>query len=163
MVKERMSSLRYFNSRMDSNTDRMKSNKTRLVLPELSYKIMGALFKVHNELGPTLLEKYYQRAIAKELEKQGLKFNREVPIELAYNGESIGRYFLDFLVEDKVVLEIKAQRSYNPKFFKQVLAYLRSTHLPLAIIANFRRPKLEYKRVINPEFKNSKKLDNDSN
>lgn len=130
---------------------RINSN-TKLVLPKLSYKIMGALFKVHNELGPLMLEKYYQRAVAKELSKNSIKFTKEVPIALNYQGENIGRYFLDFVVEDKVILELKANKFTDPKFFKQVLAYLNTTHLPLAILANFRRKRLEYKRIVNAEF-----------
>ncbi|MBU1326776.1 GxxExxY protein [Patescibacteria group bacterium] len=124
-------------------------NANNIILPELSYKIMGALFTVHNELGPSLLEKYYQRALAKEFEKQGLKFKREIPVTLTYKNEPIGKYILDFIVEGKVVLETKAQIAYNPNFFKQTLAYLNETNLPLAILVNFRRPKLEYRRIVN--------------
>lgn len=131
----------------------MNKNKTRIdekiVLPDLSYKIMGVLFAVHNELGPTLLEKYYQRAVAKEFETQKISYKREIPITLKYKNESIGKYILDFIVEDKIILETKAQVAYNPKFFKQTLAYLKETGLPLAILVNFRRPRLEYKRIIN--------------
>ena len=130
---------------------RMDSNK-RLVLPKLSYKIMGILFTVHNELGPTLLEKYYQRAVAKELEAQKLTFKKEVAVNLFYKEEKIGRYILDFIVENKVIIETKARESYSPNFFKQTLAYLKQTNLPLAILVNFRRPKLEYKRIINPSY-----------
>jgi len=114
---------------------------------------MGVLFKVHNELGPSLLEKYYQRAIASELETQKLAFKKEVPIRIEYQGRSIGRYFLDFVVEDLVVLEIKAERYYTPKFFKQAFAYLEQTNSPLAIIVNFRGDKLRYKRIVDPAFK----------
>lgn len=129
------------------NTNKF-SNKT-IILPELSYKIMNVLFTVHNELGPTLLEKYYQRAVAKELEKQKLPYQQEVSVNLMYKNEKIGKYYLDFIVEQKVILETKAQVSYNPNFFKQTLAYLKQTNLPLAILVNFRRPGLEYKRIIN--------------
>lgn len=133
-------------------------NKTKIILPKLSYKIMGSLFDVHNELGPTMLEKHYQRAIAEEFKKRGINFKKELPVLLEYKGRSIGKYFLDFLVESKIILETKAQKSYNPKFFKQVLAYLRQTNLPLAILANFRRPSLEYQRIINPQYKHSSKI-----
>jgi GxxExxY protein len=114
---------------------------------------MGVLFKVQNELGPSLLEKYYQRGISKELKRSGLKFKKEVLVEIRYENESIGKYFLDFVIEDLVILEVKAQRYYTPRFFKQTLAYLKQTDLPLAIIVNFRGDKLRYKRVINPAFR----------
>ena len=145
--------LRVYDSLMVSNGSRIDSN-VKIVLPNLSYRIMGALFNVHNELGPSLLEKYYQRGIDEELKRSGLRFKREVPIEICYKDESIGRYFLDFVIEDLVILEAKAQRYYTPKFFKQALAYLKQTNLPLAIIVNFRGNKLRYKRIVNPSFKN---------
>ncbi len=85
------------------------------------------------------------------MRNQELKYNREAPIELKYEDESIGYYKLDFIIEEKIVLELKARRSYHTKFFKQVLAYLRSTGLPLAIVANFGKESLEYKRVINSD------------
>ena len=144
---------------MTSNENQIDSNvksvgKKKILLPNLSYKIMGVLFKVHNELGPSFLEKYYQRGIDKELKISKLKFKKEAPVEIQYKSESIGRYFLDFVIEDLIILEVKAQQYYTPKFFKQALAYLRQTNLPLAIIANFRGDKLRYKRIVNSDFKN---------
>ncbi len=131
----------------------------KLVLPNLSYLIVGCLFDVHQNLGPSMLEKYYQRAIAKSLKEKNLDYKKELKIQLEYKGKKIGWYSLDFLVENQVILEVKAKRSYNPLFFKQVLAYLKSSNLPLAIVANFRRPSLEYKRVINANFQDSKQLE----
>lgn len=133
--------------------NQINSNK-KIVLADLSYKIMGALFKVHNELGPSMLEKHYQRALTKEFADQNITFKREVVVDLYYKDEIIGKYRLDFLIENKVILELKAEKYSDPTFFKQVFSYLKHTHLPLAILANFRRVKLEYKRIINPEFKN---------
>ncbi|MBI2195581.1 MAG: GxxExxY protein [Candidatus Levybacteria bacterium] len=124
-----------------------------IVLPKLSYKVMGALFKVQNELGSSLLEKYYQRAIEEELKTQELSFKREVPVALQYQGKSIGRYFIDFLVEDLIILEVKAQQHYSPKFFKQALSYLVETNKPLAIIVNFKGTNLRFKRIVNSNFK----------
>ncbi len=125
------------------------STNKRIVLPELSYKVMSVLFTVHNELGPSLLEKYYQRATAKEFDRRHMSYKREIPVVLRYKDEPIGKYVLDFIIEDKIILETKAQVAYNPKFFKQTLVYLKETGLLLAVLANFRRPRLEYKRIIN--------------
>lgn len=127
---------------------------TNIVLPNLSYKVMGILFNVHNELGSSLLEKYYQRAIEYELEIQKLMFKREVPVKLKYLEKDIGRYFLDFMIEDLLILEVKSLQHYSPKFFKQALSYITQTNKPLAIIANFRGTNLRYKRIINPSFQN---------
>ena len=134
---------------MNANINTNKNSNITIILPEFSYTIMGVLFSVHNELGPSLLEKYYQRAVAKELTNQGLSFKNEAPVTLSYKGESIGKYILDFIVEDKIILETKAHVAYNPNFFKQALAYLNETGLPLAILVNFRRTKLEYHRIVN--------------
>lgn len=123
--------------------------KKTIILPELSYKLMGVLYSVHNELGSTMLEKHYQRAIAKELAIQHIPFQQEVPIILRYKQESIGKYFLDFIIEKQIILETKAQIDFKPSFFKQALAYLRQTQLPLAIIVNFKSDRLTYKRIIN--------------
>ena len=125
----------------------------KIVLPHLSYKVMGILFKVQNELGPSLLEKYYQRAIEEELKINKLKFEKEIPVNLIYRNKKIGKYFLDFIIEDLLVVETKAREHYSPKFFKQALSYIRQTNKPLAIIVNFRGSKLRYKRIINPDFK----------
>jgi GxxExxY protein len=81
---------------------------------------MGVLFKVHNKLGPSL----FQRGIASELETQKLTFKKEVPIKIEYQGQIIGRYFLDFIVENLVVLEIKAERYYTLNFLNKLLPIL---------------------------------------
>jgi GxxExxY protein len=134
------------------STNFTTNKRVELIEPELSYKIMGILFSVHNELGSTLLEKYYQRAMEKEFKLQNIKYSKELSVDLLYKDQVIGKYILDFIIEDKIILETKAQKSYDPKFFKQVLAYLKQTNLPLAILANFRRPRLEYKRIVNPYY-----------
>lgn len=130
---------------------RIETDK-RIIDPELSYKIVGICMKVHSELGSDLLEKYYQRAIKRELDLEGLRYEREVPVEIRYDNQSIGRYFIDFVIDRKIVLEIKAQRNYSPRFFRQVLSYLRQIDLPLGIIINFRIQSLKPYRVINSKW-----------
>lgn len=130
---------------------RMITNK-RIIYPELSYQVMGVLFKVHNKLGSAYQEKYYQRAIKKELGYQNIPFEQEKQIKLVYETEKIGNYFLDFIIDGKIILETKAAPFIRKEWTNQVIAYLVSTELPLAIIANFRTPKLTYKRYINPNI-----------
>jgi len=113
---------------------------------------MGILFKVHQELGGRHQEKHYQRAIAKCLEDEKINFGREIPIDLEFEDTKIGKYFLDFLIENKIVLEVKAIPRLNISDFRQISSYLRTKRLKLGIIANFRGLRLIYKRVINPEF-----------
>lgn len=120
-----------------------------LVYPELCFQIVGALFETFKELGHGYQERYYQRAIANELKLQGLNFKEQVSIPLEYKGNKIGRYFLDFLIEDKVVLEIKRDRSFSRKNLEQVLAYLKAYKLKLGIVAVFTPDGVRYKRIVN--------------
>lgn len=124
-----------------------------LIYPKLSYKIIGALFSVYNSLGAGYTEKYYQRAVAEALKKEGIKFSREIPVKLQFDGATIGHHHIDFLIEDKIVLELKRTRRLLPKDFKQVLMYLKSTNKRLGILANIGREELEYKRIVNRDFK----------
>lgn len=119
-----------------------------LVEKELSYKIVGALFNVYNSLGGGYQEKYYQRAIAKELSNQRIGFKEQVYIPLYYGKENIGRYFLDFVINEKIVLEIKAGSKFYIKDIKQILAYLKANNIQLGILANFSRQGLQLKRIL---------------
>lgn len=131
---------------INANTQRISTN---LVYPELSYKLMGVLFKVQNELGSSYQEKYYQRAIEEELKNSGIKFEREKMIPLNFRGVSIGRYFLDFLIEDEVALEVKTIEFFRKAEWRQVRNYLKSAGLKLGILVNFSGKKLIYKRILN--------------
>lgn len=128
------------------------NNKIELIYPELSYKIIGILYNIHNELGNKYQEKYYQRAIEIEFDSQKISFKKELPANLIYKGNKIGKYFLDFLIEEKIVLEIKATDNFKVRDFKQVSAYLKNTNMHLGILANFRTEKLTYKRILNPNY-----------
>ena len=125
-----------------------------LIYPELSYKIVGILFQVHTNLGGKYQEKYYQRAVEIGLKENNLAYKREIALDLSYKGVKIGKYILDFLIEEKVVLELKATPGFIREDFKQVSAYLKAMDLKLGIIANFRGNKLSYKRILNSKVKN---------
>lgn len=129
----------------------MRIKKAELVYPELSYKVVGILFKVHSKLGGKYQEKYYQRAVKVALKEAGLSFEKEIAVDLNFNGVKIGKYFLDFLIESKIVLELKATPRLTREDFRQIAAYLKAKNLKLGILANFRGDKLYYKRVLNPE------------
>lgn len=126
---------------------------SELIYPELSYKLMGILFKVHRKLGNSYQEKYYQRAVELELKANQIPFEREVEIKLNYNNEKIGKYFLDFVIDGKIALELKTTPFLKQQYLNQVLAYLDSSRLKLGIVANFRSERLEYKRLVNPRVK----------
>lgn len=124
-----------------------------LIEKELSYKIVGALFDAYNNLGGGYQEKYYQRAVAKEFNNRNIKFAEQIEIPLNFKGDSIGRYFLDFLIEDKIVLEIKASDKFYTRDIKQILAYLKSANIDLGILANFTRKDLQLKRILKGKSK----------
>lgn len=124
-----------------------------IIYKELSYKLMGILFKIHRSLGSTYQEKYYQLAIEIALKEEQVLYNREVMIKLQYNGESIGKYYLDLVIDGKIALEVKTVPLIAKEYINQVLAYLDSADLKLGIIANFRTQRLTYKRLVNPKVK----------
>ncbi len=129
----------------------MQGNK-EIIYSELSYQIVGAAFKVFNSLGYGYNEKYFQKAYALELKKQGLGFEREREVQLKYLGEKIGKYYLDFLVENKIVVELKVLASYKYAHTRQVLEYLQETNMKLAILIYFTQDGVRYRRIINPKF-----------
>ena len=124
----------------------------KLIYPELSYKVMGILFKVHNKLGSSRQEKHYQRALEIELLDQKIPFDREKKIKLLYKENPIGDYFLDFVIGGKIILELKAKDFYTSKDINQVISYLKTLGLPLGILVNFRSERLKYRRIINPDI-----------
>ncbi|MEX2028569.1 MAG: GxxExxY protein [Candidatus Curtissbacteria bacterium] len=124
-----------------------------LIHSDLSYKVMGILYEVHNKLGSSRQEKHYQRALELELVDCGLPFEREKKIVLDYKGKKIGDYFLDFVIDGKIVLELKAKDFYTSKDINQVISYLKTLNLHLGILVNFRSDRLKYRRVINPDLK----------
>ena len=125
---------------------------SRIVQKELSYKVMGILFEVHSQLGNRYQEKYYQRAIEGAFKENKINFKRELIVDLKYNNKKIGNYFLDFLIENSIVLEIKTVEDFRPIDFKQVLGYLKAHNIELGILANFRTDKLSYKRILNSDY-----------
>jgi GxxExxY protein len=136
------------------------SNNEKLVLRDLSYKLMHILFDIHNKLGTSFKEEQYKSAIADYLSKLGLKFEREKEISADFKGLIIKGLRVDFIIENKIILEVKSKPLLTKEDLRQVLRYLKSLNLPLAIIVNFKKKKIEYKRIINPAiadyFKNEK-------
>jgi len=131
----------------------MSEQKSELIYGGLSYKLMGILFKVHRKLGNSYQEKYYQRAIALALDEAKIPYRREVEIDLSYNKQKIGKYYLDFVIDNKIALEIKTAPRIKDEYYKQLLAYLDATNLKLGIVANFRTKRLTFKRLVNPRVK----------
>ena len=120
-----------------------------LVEKELSYTVVGALFAVFNEIGYGHKETVYQRALAAALREKKLKFREQVHTELIAFGEVVGKYYLDFLVEEKIIVEIKALANFRAMDYRQAKSYLQATKLPPAILASFTPDGVRYRRVLN--------------
>ena len=119
-----------------------------LIHPDLSYQIVGILFKVYKGLGGGLHEKIYQRAIEQALQNGKVAFQSEVRFDLQYNGTTIGKYFIDFVIDNKIALEIKSKRTLYRSDFRQIYAYLKRSGLELGILARFGLNGVETKRVL---------------
>lgn len=120
----------------------------QLVEAELSERIIGCCIRVHRELGPGFLEKVYEGAVAIELEKAGLKFERQKLVVIMYAGQPVGDHRLDLLVEERVVLELKACAGIDEVHLAVARSYLKGTRCQLALVINFARPKVEVRRVV---------------
>lgn len=115
---------------------------------ELTYKIRGVIFKVYNTLGSGHKEGVYQRALAKEFGKLGLRFDPERSLPVIYDGEKVGVYKPDFVVEDKVLIEIKSVSTMPKNAESQLAHYLKGTGYKLGLLVNFGSSKLDIRRRI---------------
>ena len=123
--------------------------KNDLLYPELSYQIIGILFEVFNELGYRYKEVSYQKAISLSLKNLGINFQEQVRVPLIFKGVEIGDYIPDFLIDRKVVLEIKRGDYFSQADIKQLLSYLKIMKLKLGILARFSPKGLKFKRIVN--------------
>ncbi|MFS8149768.1 GxxExxY protein [Vreelandella titanicae] len=114
----------------------------------LTYRIRGAVFEVSKQLGPGFLESIYQRALAIELRANGLEVDTEKPVNIYYKQQLVGEHRLDLVVENSVVLELKAQAQLPPSAEPQLINYLRATGLPVGLLINFTFPKAFIKRIV---------------
>ncbi len=111
-------------------------------------KIRGALFNAYNELGYGHKEQVYQKALAKELELKNISYIQEKGLSVKYKGQIVGNYRPDFLIENKVILELKAVEFVPKSFETQLIHYLKTTNYNLGILANFGSSKLLIKRFV---------------
>ena len=119
-----------------------------ILYKDLSYRIVGLAMKVHSKLGYGFLEKVYENGLMVLFRREGIEAKQQVPITVYFEEEVVGNYYADILVEDKVILEIKSVENIIDAHIAQTLNYLKATGLRLAIILNFSKEKLEYKRIV---------------
>ena len=122
---------------------------TKLLYSDLTYKINGAIYDVHNQLGGSQPEKYYQKAVAVSLKQIGISYEEQKYVPLEFNGVHIGKHYLDFLIEDKIVLELKRGRYIAKNVYNQVSKYLETLNLPLGLVACFASDVAVIKRIVN--------------
>ncbi len=114
---------------------------------EITNKIIAAFYNVYNKLGHGFLEKVYQNSLVIEMLKYGLDVNVQVPIKVFYDGKEVGYYFADLLVNDVVIVELKASEGLAPEHEAQLVNYLKATDIEVGILLNF-GTKPSFKRKV---------------
>ncbi len=135
------------------------NQRTKLIKMELLHKdltdiIIKTFYEVYNELGYGFLEKVYQNSLYLELKNKGLEVIAQKKIKVFYKGIEVGEYYADLIVEDKVILELKAAEYIVEEFENQIINYLRATDCEVGLLLNFGK-KPEFKRKV---FENSRKI-----
>ncbi len=129
----------------------MPTDNEKIIHKELSYKINGILFKVRKDIGLYANEKQYCDAIEKELKAQDVPYCREKVLEVSFEGEHSGRNKVDFLLDNKIILEVKAKQFITKEDYYQIRRYLAALKIKLGILVNMRRYAINPKRVLNSE------------
>jgi GxxExxY protein len=113
---------------------------------ELTERIIGCAMQVHSTLGPGFLESVYEKALAHELGKAGLRVECQKPITVTYDGITVGEFFADMVVEDSVMVENKAVQALHPVNEVQLVNYLTATRVAVGLLLNFGSDRLQFKR-----------------
>lgn len=139
---------------------RIGTNKTNgemgVLYPDLSYKLVGCIYKVRNTYGNGQKEKVYQNALAEELDEEDITYQKEAVIQVRSpkSGKVMGTYRVDYIIGDKILVELKAIKFTPTKIEQQIYSYLKSTPYELGFLVNFGATRLYLKRVI---FTNDRK------
>lgn len=124
-----------------------------IIFKELSYKVVGILFDVYNQLGGDYHERYYQAATVKVLKKEKVPFRKEALVDIVFGNESIGKHFIDFVIDDKIAIDLKKGNRFRMGDIKQMLMYLTSANLKLGILAYFGSKGVRIKRIVNNRYR----------
>jgi len=122
-------------------------NKPDFLYVDLTDKIIKSAITVHKTIGPGYNEIIYERALMKQLEKDGINYENQKRIDIYYLEEKIGYHFLDLVVDKKVIVELKAISDLSNVYLSQVISYLKATNLKVGLVLNFAAPTLEIRRV----------------
>ena len=133
---------------MNADAAQMNVPRERARLNELSREVIGAAQKVSSTLGYGFLEKVYENALCVQLRRSGITVCQQIPLQVSYEGAVVGDYIPDLLVEDSLIVEVKAVSSLAVCHRHQCLDYLRAANLSLGLLLNFGRAHLEVGRVV---------------
>ena len=117
-------------------------------LNQISEQIIGCAYQVSKVLGCGFLEKVYENALAIEMRRKGLNAKQQYPMEVLYDGEIVGEYVADVLVDERVLVELKTVKAFDDIHVARCLNYLKATGLHLCLLINFGKPKAEVKRLV---------------
>lgn len=120
----------------------------RAALEAVVENVIGAAYEVSNVLGAGFLEKIYERALIEELRLRRVRCIAQSPFPVSYKGKNIGTYAADLVVEDRLLVEVKCVDQFAPEHIALCINYLKASGLHLALLINFRRPKVEWKRIV---------------
>jgi GxxExxY protein len=126
----------------------MDTDARRILLDEITRKIIGCAYTVSNSLGSGFLEKVYEHALTHELRKAGLQVVQQFGTPVFYDGVVVGDYIADLLVEQFVLVELKAAKALDDIHMAQCLNYLKATGFHVCLLLNFGKPKVEVKRIV---------------
>jgi GxxExxY protein len=115
----------------------------------LSNKIIGAAIEVHSALGPGFMENIYEEALKVEFSEHDLNYQSQKEVKIEYLGVQIGTHRLDLVVENQIIIELKAVKDLTDAHFAQLRSYLKATDIKVGLLLNFSKPTLEIRRVVN--------------
>ena len=118
-----------------------------LLHEELTGKVLEACFEVSNELGSGFLESVYEKALIIALQQKGIQVRAQAPLQVCFRGLVVGEFFADIMVEDKLIIELKAVKALAPEHQAQMINYLKATGIDIGLLVNFGTPRLDYKRL----------------
>jgi GxxExxY protein len=126
----------------------MNADERRTELDRLTERIVGCAYEVSNTLGCGFLEKVYENALAVELRRAGLRVEQQKLVQVRYKGELVGEGILDLLVEDAVIVEVKAGDALDTSHTAQCLNYLKATERRVCLLFNFGKPRVQMRRLV---------------
>ena len=136
------------------SADQKQMESSKLLHPDLTEKIIGIYYDVYNELGHGFLESVYRNCMQIALSQAGLSVQREFPVPVWFRNQEVGQFRADLLVENLVLLELKAVQSLDRSHEAQLLNYLRATQLEVGLLLNFGSSKPQFRKIV---FENAKK------